>query len=156
MSINTGRVPLQKASSVANTIIRNIGGSAMVCGSIRRKMSTVGDIDIVALETPALLKKLGELGFKIKDTVASSLINNISVSVYFADRTNWGSMIMHFTGSKAFNIMMRRLALKKGLTLNQYGVFNKGGVRIASRTENEIFDTIGMRHVKPVERNKTF
>lgn len=155
MSINTGRVPLQKASSVANTIIRNIGGSAMVCGSIRRKMSTVGDIDIVALETPALLKKLGELGFKIKDTVATAIVDGMSVSVYFADRTNWGSMIMHFTGSKEFNIMMRQLALKKGLTLNQYGLF-KGSVRVASKTENEIFDAIGMRHVKPIERSKTF
>jgi len=155
MSINTGRIPLQRASSIANTVIRNIGGSALVCGSIRRKVSTVGDIDIVALETPALLKKLAELGFKIRDSVASHTINDISVSVYFADRTNWGSMIMHFTGSKEFNIMMRRLALKKGLTLNQYGLF-KGSVRVASKTENEIFDAIAMRHVKPIERSKTF
>lgn len=156
MSISSGGVPLLKASRIANAVIRDIGGNALVCGSIRRKVSTVGDIDIVALETPVLLKRLSGLGFKIKDTVATNTIDGISVSVYFADRTNWGSMIMHFTGSKAFNIMMRRLALKKGLTLSQYGVFNKGGVRIASRTENEIFDTLGMRRVKPVERNKTF
>jgi DNA polymerase (family 10) len=155
MSKLRGKLPLQDARRVADKVLRQIGGKAMVCGSIRRRVPMVGDIDIVAIKTPSLSKALALLGLKVTDTMATGTVDGMPVAVYFATASNWGSMVMHFTGSKDLNIMMRGMAKKNGMTLNQYGVF-RGSKNIASKTENEVYDALGVRHIKPEERNKVF
>lgn len=140
-----------------------------VCGSIRREMDTVGDIDVVVI---APLKTVSELlermckvhgyGFetlsnmeKVKKS-AHFLVNGIQVDVYQASREDWGGLVLFLTGSATFNIMMRAAAKKKGLKLSQYGLF-RGEECIASRTEREIFLALGLRYVEPKDRSfKTF
>ena len=155
MSKPTGRISLPVAKKVASHVLTMIGGKAMVCGSVRRGVPVVNDIDIVAIKTPELIARLKREGFTIKSTVASARVGNIPVSVYYATPEDWGAMVLHFTGSKAMNVMMRANARRKGMILNQYGLF-KGKQRVASRTENQIFDALNMRHVLPIERSKSF
>ena len=60
-------------------------------------------------------------------------------------------MYLYFTGPKAHNIGMRARAKAKGLRLNQNGLF-RDGVRIASKTEQDIFDALGETYQEPGER----
>lgn len=155
MSKLKGHFPLEKGKKISKKVVKMIGGQTLVCGSIRRKSDFIGDIDIVAIETRELVDKLLKNGFEIKNSMATNIIDDIPVVVYFADNSNWGSMIMHFTGSKELNIMMRSTARKKGMTLNQYGLFEDLNC-IASRTEEDIYNVLGMKFLKPEDRNKSF
>jgi DNA polymerase (family 10) len=60
----------------------------------------------------------------------------------------YGSALVYFTGSKAHNIAIRRLAQDRGLKINEYGVF-RGSRRIAGETEESVYKTVGLRLVPP-------
>jgi len=60
----------------------------------------------------------------------------------------WGAALAYFTGSKAHNIRVRELALEKGLKINEYGVF-KGETKIAGKTEEEVYASIGLPFIPP-------
>lgn len=90
---------------------------------------------------------------------------------------SWGAALMYFTGSQRFNILMRQRAIELGMTLNEYGLYaveehpdehqapigrskKKPAPRISNRllpsaTEAEIFTTLGVAYLTPVERTKT-
>lgn len=155
MSKLKGTIPLDEAIKVAEMVEKWCGIGAFTCGSVRRQVKLVGDVDVVAIDTQELRESLSKIGFNVKNAVAEANIDSVPVSVYFANWENWGSMIMHFTGSKELNIMMRRNAIKKGLMLNQYGLFDNG-VCIASKTEEEIYEKLGMKYLPPIERSKKF
>ncbi|MDH5427948.1 MAG: PHP domain-containing protein, partial [Nitrospirota bacterium] len=59
-----------------------------------------------------------------------------------------GAALQYFTGSKAHNIAVRSLAVKKGLKINEYGVF-RGETRIAGRTEKDVYAQVGLRYIEP-------
>ena len=61
---------------------------------------------------------------------------------------------MYFTGSKETNVELRRIAIAKGLKLNEYGVFN-GDEFIAGRTEEDVFKSLGMKYIEPELRENT-
>jgi len=60
-----------------------------------------------------------------------------------------GAGLLYFTGSKGFNISIRSEARKKGLLLNQHGLFDNKGNRIPAYTEKEIFDALSVKYVPP-------
>jgi len=155
MSKMKGHFPLEDGKRVAEKAQKLIGSKTFVCGSIRRGVESIGDVDIVVVETKNLVSRLRKNGFAVKNSMATAEIDGIPVAVYFCNEENVGSMIMHFTGSKELNIMMRGTARKKGMMLNQYGLF-RGSECIASHTEKEIYDALGMRFLKPEERKKSF
>jgi len=61
---------------------------------------------------------------------------------------SYGAALMYFTGSKAHNVKLRTLAVKKGLKLNEYGLY-KGEKRIAGETEKEMYKTLGLPFIPP-------
>jgi DNA polymerase (family 10) len=137
-----------------------------IAGSLRRKRPVIRDIDIVIeKETFSLLNEKGNTGWKGHFDSVSYLkgshrikggeINGLKVEFYICDKTAIGAMLLYATGNSVFNIMCRALARKRGMMLNEYGLF-KDDKLIASQTEEEIFRKIGMRNVKPEERNKEF
>jgi DNA polymerase (family 10) len=63
-------------------------------------------------------------------------------------QVSYGAALHYFTGSKSHNIAVRRLAVKKRLKINEYGVF-KNEKRIAGKTEKEVFDTVGLAFIEP-------
>jgi DNA polymerase (family 10) len=68
---------------------------------------------------------------------------------------------MYFTGSKEHNIQMRQRAVARGLRLNEYGLFRSNAetrdpaLRVDGRTEEEIFQQLGLHYIPPELREDT-
>jgi DNA polymerase (family 10) len=128
----------------------------VVAGSYRRRKETVGDLDIlvtcekgapvvssfVAFEDVSKVLSQG----KTRCTVV--LNSGLQVDLRVVPEVSYGAALYYFTGSKAHNVAVRGLAVKKGLKVNEYGIF-KGERRVAGRTEQEVFDAVGLRYIEP-------
>ena len=132
-------------------------------GSLRRKASTVGDIDLACVtnDGPEVLthftkypnsQKLIEKG----DHSASILLpGNVQVDMMVQPEESYGSLLQHFTGSKHHNIALRELSLKKDLSLNEYGIKDKSGKRKSFKTEKEFYTFLGLDYIEPELREDT-
>jgi len=128
----------------------------LVCGSLRRMKETIGDVDILATsEHPADLMDLFASLPEIKEIVTKGrtrssgvLKNGMNADLRVVDEKELGSASHYFTGSKQHNIKIRKIAISKGLKVSEYGVF-KGKKRIAGRTEEELFNALGMQYIPP-------
>jgi DNA polymerase (family 10) len=155
-----GRTLLGDALPIAYDIcerLRRVGNCEVeAAGSLRRMKETVGDIDVLATATtPAKLsdaftrlptvKKVMEKG----DTKSSVLLDgNVQVDLRVVAKESFGSALMYFTGSKDHNIALRKLAIEKGLKLNEYGLF-KGNTQVAGRSEDEVYKRLGLDYIPP-------
>lgn len=159
-----GRFPLGTALPVGELIVnelRNVKGVSNIelAGSIRRKKETVGDIDILVIsdEPDILMDKFTSLKeierVLSKGATRSSAIlkdTHIQVDVRVVERNSFGAALAYFTGSKAHNIKLREIAIKKGYKLNEYGVFDlKNDKKIAGATEQDVYDILGLQFVPP-------
>jgi DNA polymerase (family X) len=133
----------------------------VIAGSYRRKAETVGDLDILVLgdraapEAQKNLKKVfgDQTALASGETKISFVIfpQNLQVDIRFVPEDSYGAALLYFTGSKDFNVMMRKVAIEKGTLLNEYGLF-KDGEWVAGKTENEVFDALGLPHTPPEKR----
>ncbi|MDD5545427.1 MAG: helix-hairpin-helix domain-containing protein, partial [Candidatus Pacebacteria bacterium] len=174
-----GRFFLDEAWRLADKIVFQLESlkeveKVSVAGSLRRMKETIGDIDLLAtikkkvLVSEALAKegnkkimdvftrldgviKIWDYGFK-KSFVR--FYEGIDVDLRVVTSNESGSALQYFTGSKEHNIITRKLALEKGLKLNEYGVF-KGKKRVAGKTEEEIYKIIGLPYIEPELRENT-
>lgn len=157
------RWPYAQALPVVNEIISYLKSSkfvtrAEVAGSFRRGKETIGDLDILATSTHP--EKVAELFVKMPDvkevlasgtTKCSILLNSgIQVDLRIVAEKEWGSALLYFIGNKEHNIELRKLALSKGYTLSEYGLFKlKGKTWVAGRTEQEVYDKLGLKYMEP-------
>jgi len=131
------RMPLPYANQKAFEIIEYLKKSLLinradVLGSLRRMVSTIGDIDIAVVCKDEDIKKVIDYFIKYPkaekvdnagEKKASIIIHpNIRVDLRVQDEQSYGSMLQYFTGSKAHNINLREYALKKGYSLSEYGI----------------------------------
>ncbi len=134
-----------------------------IAGSIRRRKETVGDIDVLVTTT----KPLDVMDYftrmeLVEDVVVSGPTkstvrlkeNGMDVDLRTFNDESFGSALMYFTGSKETNVELRRIAIAKGYKLSEYGVF-RGDKLLAGRTEDEIFQTLGMSYIEPELRENT-
>lgn len=149
--------------------LRKVRGVEKVifAGSARRCKETIGDIDILAVadEPEQIMKAFvgmpEVLNVSAKgDTKASARFNwGLDVDLRVVPKESYGAALMYFTGSKDHNVVLRSLALKKGYTLNEYGLFelHKGqkGKRVAGKTEEEVYKILGMEFIPPEMRENT-
>lgn len=129
---------------------------AVVAGSFRRRKETVGDIDILVIcsESNKIMNHF--IGFEdvreviSKGTTRSSILlrSNLQVDLRVVHKENFGAALYYFTGSKAHNIAVRKIAREKHLKINEYGLF-RGNDRIAGSSEEEIFDRVGLAFIEP-------
>jgi DNA polymerase (family 10) len=127
-----------------------------VAGSYRRGRETVGDLDI--LVTAAKGKKIIEAFTgveEIKEIVSAGstratviLRSGLQVDLRVVPKVSYGAALHYFTGSKAHNIAVRGLAQKKGLKVNEYGVF-RGDKRVAGKSEESVFRSAGLPYIPP-------
>lgn len=127
-----------------------------VAGSVRRKRETIKDIDI--LVTSSNPYKVTEVFTTIphaheiiaKGETKCSIRTNegISMDLRVVEPECFGAALCYFTGSKAHNIRIRELALKKGLKISEYGVF-KGNRRIGGKEEEEVFKAVDLPYIPP-------
>ena len=127
-----------------------------VAGSFRRMRDTVGDLDIVvsAQSSDAVMNDFVAYD-EVKEVLArgptrSSVVLKIGLQVDLrvVPHESYGAALVYFTGSKAHNIAIRRIAQEKGLKLNEYGVFD-GTTRIAGETEESVYATLGLPWIPP-------
>jgi len=123
-----------------------------ICGSIRRRVPVVGDIDIIVAGLKdgfeEAIMELGASPSLIKHTFE---VEGISCDVSQVVLSAWGAALMHHTGSKAENIRLRKIAKRQGYSLSQYGL-KEGENIIAGATEMEVYEALGVTYQQPEER----
>src|SRR5207248_8063774 len=82
-----------------------------------------------------------------------STTKGLQVDVRVISPEVWGAALQYFTGSKAHNIRTREIAVRKGLKLSEYGLFDaKTGNLIVAQTEEEVYERLGLPWIPPVLR----
>jgi DNA polymerase (family 10) len=127
-----------------------------VAGSFRRRRDTVGDLDILAVsDQPAAVMKQMIAYPGVKDTLGSGatktsvmLSDGLQVDLRVVERKSYGAALMYFTGSKAHNVHLRRIAQGKHLLLNEYGLF-KGENSVAGAEEKGVYRALGLEWIEP-------
>jgi DNA polymerase (family 10) len=76
------------------------------------------------------------------------LKNGLQVDLRAVPQVSYGAALYYFTGSKAHNIKVRKIAVRKDLKVNEYGVF-KDDDRVAGKTEKEVFEKVGLPFIPP-------
>ncbi len=165
----TTRMTLPFASEVAEKMLDYLRKSPDVIraeplGSLRRSSPTVGDIDIaVASKNPkAVLNyfiKYPYLDRIIeKGSVSSSILasGGKQIDLLIQPPEGFGALLQHFTGSKNHNVHLREFALKKSLSLSEYGIKNtKTGKSTQYSSEEEFYKAIGLEWIPPEMREDT-
>jgi DNA polymerase (family 10) len=129
---------------------------ADLAGSFRRARDTVGDLDLLVessrgAETAARFVKHPDVRTVLAQgpTRASvRLASGLQVDLRVLEAESYGAGLYYFTGSKAHNIAVRRMGQRRGLKINEYGVY-KGDRSIGGRREQDVFDAVGLPWIPP-------
>ncbi len=154
----TERRPLGRVLPLAEDIVDRVRGKApvdriIVAGSIRRRKETVNDIDILA--TSKKPEKVMEFFVKLPQvarvlmhgpTKSSVIIDEgIQVDLRIVEEASYGAALQYFTGSKQHNIKLREMAVRAGLKINEYGVFQEpGDKKIGGKREEDVYRALKM------------
>lgn len=158
------RIPLKEGDRIASSILKELEKikeiqKVEIAGSIRRKKETIRDFDFVILtrnpeivsEKITKIESVKEVIGKGKEKVTVLLKQGRQADFRLFNKDEYGAGLLYFTGDKNYNIYMRKIAIKKGMKLNEYGLF-KNGRRIAGKTEQEIFSKLGLSYLNPEDR----
>lgn len=134
---------------------------AEIAGSYRRGRPTVGDLDLLAATTEpvaalaafAALPQVERVLLRGDTKCSVTAGGGLQVDCRAVAPEEFGAAWQYFTGSQAHNIRLRGMAVRLGLTLNEYGVFRvDGGERVAGATEEDVYAALGLRWIAPEER----
>ena len=155
------RFKLSVAEAEADALVSFLRGSGrvVVAGSYRRRRDTVGDLDLVVTAADAAAvgdrlvryENVGEVLAHGGTRTTIVLRSGIHVDVRAVPEESYGAAVLYFTGSKAHNIALRAIAVRRGWKLNEYGLFS-GKRRIAGLTEEEIYKKLGLAYIPPEMR----
>ena len=160
------RTPISVALPLATRIVERMlevpgVAHASYCGSLRRFSETIGDVDIVvaASEPRRVMDALASMSVVERvlgrgDSKASVVTHRgTQVDLRVVAEHQLGAARLYFTGSKGHNIKLRQRALARGLTLNEYALAESSGGRVvASETEEQIYEALGLPWIPPVLR----
>ena len=162
---DTARQPTAVAMGVAEEICTQLerldeAEQVAYAGSLRRMAETVGDVDIlVATRAPDRISEAFRTSPLVTDVIAagetkSSVIaaRGLQADLRVVDPDDWGAALVYFTGSKAHNIRLRERAVRRGLTLNEYGLHRRTedgevGNRVAGATEADVYAALGLSEI---------
>lgn len=158
------RRPLGLVLPVARHIVALLRERAPVsrvslAGSIRRYRETVGDVDILAgsrepeavMDVFVGLPVVAEVIARGPTKSSIRTADGLQVDLRVVPEESYGAALCYFTGSKAHNIRVRELGVRRGLKINEYGVF-RGEERIAGATEEEVLAAVGLPYIPPEMR----
>ena len=156
-----GRFVLGKIYPVVEEIYKKLEGLKEVekislAGSLRRMKETIGDVDfLVVSKKPGKIMDFfvglpGVVKVWDKGLTKSSvrMEDGFDMDVRVVPTKSYGAALQYFTGSKEHNIVLRKIAIDKGLKLNEYGLF-KGAKMIAGKTEEDIYRGLGLALMPP-------
>ncbi len=160
------RLALDVALETAEELVDGLGRlpgttRAAYAGSLRRMRETIGDIDLLAAsDDPAAVMT----GFARLPLVAEVRAGGTTKALAFTTKgvhvdlrvvppASWGSALQYFTGSKAHNVHLRRIAQRQGLKLSEYGLERLAdGTTVAGASEEEVYESLGLAWVPPTLR----
>lgn len=159
----TERRPLGRVLPLAEDIVRRMKDGAPVdrievAGSIRRMKETVKDIDILTISKKpaevmdAFIKLPHVRRVLMQGPTKSSVIteDGVQVDLRVVEEDSFGAALQYFTGSKQHNIKLREMAVRKGLKINEYGVFREpGDKKIGGKTEEEVYKVLKLPFIPP-------
>lgn len=160
-----GRFLLGYVSPIVSEMEKSLGSVSGVkkiitCGSIRRRKETVGDVDILAIaqDSRAVIEHFSSMP-NVEKIIAKGetkcsvhLDIGIDADLRVVPEKSFGAAMQYFTGSKDHNVELRKIAIKKGWKLNEYGLYDKNGKQIAGRTEEEVYKKLGLDWMPPEMR----
>ena len=152
------RFKLSMAAAEVDALIAYLGQAQRVvaAGSFRRRRDTVGDLDLLAVagdglapgEKLARYENVARILARGPTRTAVVLRSGLQVDLRVVPENSYGAALLYFTGSKAHNIALRRLAMSRHWKLNEYGLFS-GSRQIAGRTEEEVYEKLGLAFIAP-------
>ncbi len=163
------RTPIGDAYPLAHTILdqlRQLDGVEKwaVGGSLRRMRETIGDIDLLIgigddVDPMPIMDHFVGLPLVASveghGTTKSSVFwqTGIKIDLRVLPSKHWGTLLSYFTGSQAHNVKLRELALKQGLSLNEYSFTpTDGGDDIICTSEEEVYKTLNLPYIAPTLR----
>ncbi len=160
------RVLIGMAMELAEEIVAElqaVGGceKCEYAGSLRRMAETIGDIDILvaSMDAPSVMEAFVNLPIvdrviargETKTSIRTT--KGLQVDLRVIEPGVWGAALQYFTGSKAHNIRTREIAVRKGLKLSEYGLFDaESGDLIVAETEAEVYERLGLPWIPPTLR----
>ncbi|MBV9679552.1 MAG: DNA polymerase/3'-5' exonuclease PolX [Acidobacteriaceae bacterium] len=167
---SAGRFLLNFACRMADELIAEMSAlpgvdEVKAAGSLRRGRETIGDVDLLATGSGAA-EVLNHLVHHSKTqevlgqgpNKASVLfgLERLQVDVRALPPENFGAAMQYFTGSKEHNVVLRTDAIRKGFSLNEYGLFTlEGNERVAGESEREIYERLGYEWIPPELRENS-
>jgi DNA polymerase (family 10) len=158
-------IPLAVALPLAEGLRDRLAGvdgvqRVEVAGSLRRMKATVHDIDLLAAaDDPAAaarafteLPQVAEVAAHGDTKTSIRTRDGLQVDLRTVRPEVWGAALQYFTGSAAHNVRIRERAVKAGLKLSEYGLFERGGELVEATDEEVVYDRLGMAWVPPVLR----
>lgn len=165
--IGEDRLLLPEAEKLSGEVAEYLMQSGLcekveVLGSLRRRVATVGDVDLAVITDKPdelmehLLKFSGVKKVLSTGTKTTMFVHKSGrqVDVKTQSRERWGAMLQHYTGSKMHNIHLRKLALEKGLSLSEHGIKSKGKIT-GYKTEDDFYAALGLEYIPPELREDT-
>lgn len=158
------RILLSEAMIIGEILVQYFAGKgiiAEVAGSLRRAKSTVGDIDLLSTKENSQehLASFPDVAQVLEKgpTKASVILNNgVQVDIRVVKPDEYGAALVYFTGSKDHGIALRNIAIDHDWKLNEYGVFSaETGERLAGKTEDEVYNKLGLQFIPPELRENT-
>ncbi|MET8544705.1 DNA polymerase/3'-5' exonuclease PolX [Kitasatospora sp. NPDC004799] len=158
-----GRTLLDTATELADQLVAALSAvpgctRCAYAGSLRRMRETVGDIDVLATaeDSAPLMAALTELPY-VAEVIGSGstktsvrTTQGVQVDLRVVPEEDWGAALVYFTGSKAHNIKLRTMAVRAGLKLSEYGLFEvDGGAKVVSESEDEVYAALGLPWIPP-------
>jgi DNA polymerase (family X) len=151
--------------------LRSIVGikDAIAAGSFRRMKETVGDIDFLVsvaeksesttktkiIEYFTSMPEVREIIGKGSAKTFVRLRNGIQADLLVVPEDSFGAALQYFTGSKEHGVALRKVALTRGFKLNEWGVFDSNNHKVAGRTEEEVYQFLGLEWIPPeIRENK--
>ena len=162
----TGRAQIDTAMQVAEEIVTALSAvprcqRCTYAGSLRRMRETIGDIDVLAAapDSKALMAAFVGLPLVADVIVTGTKKTSIrttaglQVDLRVVPLESWGAALQYFTGSKQHNVRVREIAVRKGLKLSEYGLFQvDSGELVVSETEEDVYAKLGLAWVPPTMR----
>ena len=135
----------------------------VIAGSYRRRKETLGDLDILVTAKGAFSTNKGSAAIldhftayeQVEEVVSKGktrstvyLRSGMQVDLRLVPQISFGAALHYFTGAKAHNIAVRKMGVKKGYKINEYGVF-RGKKRIAGKTEKSVYAAVDLPYIEP-------
>ena len=158
------RLLLPKALALGEALVTGLrerageGGEVLIAGSARRMTDSVKDIDLIALtrkpvtlaKSLATLPEIESVASAGKAGAKAHTHSGVSVDLRIAKPSQRGNLLQHFTGSGKHNAALREMAVRKGLHVSEYGIYNDNTSSTATcASEQEVYALLGLAYIEP-------